>query len=109
MRWSEVWVYVGTISGIVDGDTFVATVDLGFHVHKDLTFRLRGISEDPNHEAKMEGIATLLPLGRSVTIVSYKPDWRDAQERWQADVLLADGTNVARRLLLLAQAEPEAS
>jgi micrococcal nuclease len=37
------YVYRGTITRVIDGDTFEALVDLGFEVHRKLTIRVRDL------------------------------------------------------------------
>lgn len=40
---SPVYIYRAALKRVIDGDTFVLRVDLGFEVHRDVTIRLRGL------------------------------------------------------------------
>lgn len=40
---TRLYTYAATLVRVIDGDTIIARVDLGFRTHKTETFRLRGI------------------------------------------------------------------
>ncbi len=97
-------VYYGVCVRVIDGDTFVVDVDLGYTAHVHVRIRLRGINvyEKNTDQGKLataylQGL--LLPLTStpsSLVIQSYK----DARsfERWIADVWLPDGDLLSDRL-----------
>lgn len=63
--------YSATLIRIIDGDTFVADLDLGFKIHKVETVRLSGIntpeSRTRNLEEKRHGLAAKKVLGGLLT------------------------------------------
>ncbi len=76
---------------VIDGDTYVLDVDLGFRVHSHVTVRLRGLDcpEPSTAEGRRAAAAALVFLGTGPLIVeSYK----DAQSfaRWVCDVWVGD-------------------
>lgn len=98
--------YQATITNIVDGDTFDANVDLGFHIFVSLRFRLLGIdtaetwrprnaAEKAHGEAATARVEDLM-LFQAVTIYTHKAG---KYGRWLADVILADGNNLTEILL----------
>lgn len=85
-------VYRGTCVRIVDGDTYVVDIDLGYTAHVHVRIRLRGI--DVHERRTAEGLAAmawlrerLTPAGRPPTPLVVR-SYRDARsfERWVADV-----------------------
>jgi|CXWL01.1.fsa_nt_gi endonuclease YncB( thermonuclease family) len=112
--------YWATPLRVVDGDTFVAMIDLGLRVSKQETLRLRGIdtpemnSPDPALRAKAAEAKTrlyqLLGLGMTgaprVRIRTEKPYETDKYGRWLADVILADERKVSAVLLVEGLAVP---
>lgn len=87
------FVYLAECIRVVDGDTFIARVDLGFRVKIDINVRLRGVNA-PEHnrpggqDAKAYLGALLLPDQDMLTIQSYK----DSQSftRWICDAWVGD-------------------
>lgn len=80
--------YACKVVRVVDGDTVVCNVDLGFTVQVEVTFRLLGINTpEVIGESKQKGLAAkaetkrLLSLG-SVTVKSEKPLKTDKYGRW---------------------------
>jgi len=52
------WKYDATVNRVVDGDTIIATIDLGFSVQMVQTFRLVGINAPELHgESKVLGLS----------------------------------------------------
>lgn len=83
------FVYNAECVRVVDGDTFIARVDLGFRVSTEITIRLRGVnapehSKEGGPDAKDFLTAVLLPDKGTLTIQSFK----DALSftRWICDV-----------------------
>ena len=68
--------YRMTIERWVDGDTFDATVDLGFYTHQRLRFRLLGVDTpergQPNFDAARELCEEFYPVGSSFVARSAK-------------------------------------
>jgi micrococcal nuclease len=77
------------VTRVIDGDTFLATVDLDFAISINITIRLMGVDAWELHgnekqkgmEAK-EFVETLIG-GNSITLNPYK---RDSFGRWLCDV-----------------------
>ena len=91
--------YGATVLRVIDGDTLLCNVDLGFKLRWEHPVRLWGIdAPELGTEAgeKAKAYVESLKLG-DVTLLSCKPD---KYGRVLADVLLADG----RRLTQLVQA-----
>ncbi len=106
-------VYYGVCVRVVDGDTYVIDVDLGYTAHVHVRIRLRGIDvyERSTSEGKLamsylKGL--LLPLGplppSRLVVQSYK-DSRSF-ERWVADIWLPDGVLLSDRLREVGYEKP---
>lgn len=84
---SPAYTYRATCKRPVDGDTFLATVDLGFGASIEIKVRIHGVNapEKNTPEGKLASayLAELLG-GRALVLQSYK----DARsfERWVCDV-----------------------
>jgi endonuclease YncB( thermonuclease family) len=97
-------VYRATITGITDGDTFDAEVDVGFYHWTRQRFRLlgynapetRGDERPLGEKAKLQLNFTL--MGRAVILRSHRGD---AFGRWLADVALdtEPGQDLVERLI----------
>jgi micrococcal nuclease len=84
----QMYQYFATVTAVHDGDTFKATVDLGFTVKLEQTFRMFGINA-PELKGDTKEAAILsrdelrrLILGKRVVIQSYKPDSDMKQEKY---------------------------
>jgi endonuclease YncB( thermonuclease family) len=90
---------------IVDGDTFIADVDLGFRVHYSCMVRIRGMNapekSKPGGHAAQEVLAGLV-FSMPLLLQSYHDEQSFA--RWVCDVWLVDGTNVAEAMIAKGQA-----
>ena len=80
--------YFATVTAVHDGDTFKATVDCGFTVKVEQTFRMFGINA-PELKGETKEVATLsrdelrrLILGKNVVIKSFRPDASLKQEKY---------------------------
>lgn len=98
--------YRATIRKIVDGDTFDASVDLGFTVNVNVRFRLNGIdtpetyvpsceAEKIHGKAAKDFTAKMMPVGTVVEIKSHK---MGVYNRYDADVTLPSGVDLATLL-----------
>jgi endonuclease YncB( thermonuclease family) len=74
------------ITNVVDGDTFDATVDLGFHIYTKLRFRLLGINAvEINHPdgKRAKQLLSDLILNQTLVVPVSKPD---KYGRWLASM-----------------------
>jgi endonuclease YncB( thermonuclease family) len=95
------YVYNAIVVTVHDGDTLTLGVDLGFDLRDTVPFRLLGcnareLSQEGGPEAR-DHLAALLPPFARVKIASVKPDKFGG--RYDAAVLLADGTDVVAQLV----------
>jgi micrococcal nuclease len=88
--------YSATVISVYDGDTITVSVDLGFHISQIMSVRLARInSPEVRGISSVDGIAardflrSLLPVGKRVTLVTYK-DGKEKYGRYLADVYLAE-------------------
>lgn len=95
---------------IVDGDTVIAIVDLGFRVRMEMPLRIYGINTpergQPLHDKAIEVLSRILrmrptkarPEPRAkVSVNTIKPS--DKYGRYLAEIFLADGSSVAERMI----------
>jgi len=95
------WRVRATVERIVDGDTFVATFDLGWGVKRmevagaSSRVRILGYNtperNQPDYARAIVELSVLLPLGTDVWVVSHK---LDSFGRALCDVFMKDGTNI---------------
>lgn len=94
--------YSALVNRVVDGDTVMLDVDLGFGIWlRNQSFRLLGInarekSEAGGTEARTNLIVTL-PVGMRVTLDSVKNDKYGG--RYDANLILPDGTWLSELLV----------
>jgi endonuclease YncB( thermonuclease family) len=94
--------YAGDVVRVIDGDTIVIDVDLGFGIWlRSQSFRLLGVnarehSAPGGKEARMN-LASMLPVGTRLTVTSVKADKYGG--RFDAMLTLPDGRDVARELI----------
>lgn len=101
--------YPAQIVRIVDGDTVVLDVDLGFNVwQRSQSFRLAGCNarehNAPGGVEAAANLATMLPPGTRVTLTSVRPDKFGG--RYDARLALVDGRDVAQILIETGWAAP---
>lgn len=88
--------YVARIVQVIDGDTFIANVDVGFHMYSHQHLRLlnfeapeiRGLERKIGLLAKAK-LEELLPVGLETRIRTEKSD---SFGRWLAEVVWENGT-----------------
>lgn len=111
--------YNATLVRVVDGDTVVLKIDLGFKVAVEQTVRLRGVNApetigadwQAGHAAKeaVEKILTQESLGR-VRVRTFKPEKKDRSGAYLAEVtyISAEGEfkSLNERLVELGHAKP---
>lgn len=90
--------YPALVKRVIDGDTIVVTVDLGFSIFHDMPLRMYGINapetNSSNPVERANGLAAKRWLedrvdGKSVLVQSVKPS--DKYGRYLAEVWLTDG------------------
>jgi endonuclease YncB( thermonuclease family) len=98
-----------SLLNIVDGDTIdtTITVDIGFNTKTSTTVRIRvhafdapesyrpKTAAEKQHGEEAKAYATSLLKGGVKALHTYK---EAAYDRWEADVILPDGTNFATRM-----------
>jgi micrococcal nuclease len=100
------YVYRASCTRVVDGDTFVLALDLGFRVGVEIHGRLHGVDapELPTPEGKAaKGFAmAVLPPSAPLIVRSYRDEQSFA--RWVVDVWLLDGALLADVLVAAGHA-----
>lgn len=104
------YIYRATCRRVVDGDTFIARIDLGFHVEAQISVRLHGVDTPerghPQWAAAGDFLRRLvgeeaseLHIPQPLVIQTYRD--RMSFNRWIADVYKAEapGTNVAEAII----------
>lgn len=91
------YTYAATVVRVIDGDTAILDVDLGFRTwRRGGSFRVAAINARELHaeggpEAR-DHLAALLPVGTVVTLTSVRPD--KYGERYDALIALPDGSDL---------------
>ena len=104
--------YFASLVRIIDGDTFVATIDLGFSTHRKETVRLAGIntpeSRTRNLDEKKHGLRAKKELGDILTNTKELIiEVREVGKYGRAlGVVYADGLNVNFELIDRGMAYP---
>jgi micrococcal nuclease len=101
--------YAAELVRVIDGDTVVLDVDLGFGVWiRAQSFRLLGINAREKSQAggaaARENLSRLLPAGARLVVTSVKPDKYGG--RYDGALTLADGRDVSRELIVTGWAAP---
>lgn len=85
--------YRASLVRVIDGDTYIMDVDLGFHIHNHATIRLRGI-DTPELKTPLGPAAKLFaetvltqPSGK-IVVETYKDAMTFA--RWLADIYVGE-------------------
>jgi len=97
-----VYVYRAAVREVVDGDTYVLDIDLGFKVAAAIPVRLHGFNCPELSTEEGQAAATfargLLPIGGAVIVQTYKGprSGKDVMSfaRYVADVWLSDGRSL---------------
>ena len=74
------YVYRATVVRVIDADTLVLNIDLGFRVHTEIS--------TPEGIAAREAVVNLLTLAKTVTVSSYRD--KRSFARWVVDVWVDD-------------------
>lgn len=101
------YIYNARVTRVVDGDTFDATVDLGFKVSTIQRFRLEGVDTpetwrpmseaEYQHGLKATALVESLIQGKTITIKTFKE--MGPYNRYSAIVTLSDGRDLAQILI----------
>lgn len=95
--------YRATVRNVVDGDTFDAAVDLGFHVRAEVRFRMAGVNAPELHGSTREaGEAAKAWLASRIGAREVILDTTRGQEkygRWLATVYVDGGESVNQRMV----------
>lgn len=96
------YTYRAFVRRVIDADTFVADVDLGFqHWLHDQSFRLLGLNarekNEPGGAEALSNLTRLLDPATPVLLSSVKPDKFGG--RYDAVVTLTDGTDLSDHLI----------
>lgn len=87
------YVYRAIISRVIDGDSFIADIDLGMSVWiKDQRIRLKGVNAPElkeDHGSEMAGELRKWLEGKESTLVTTK-DRKEVHGRWLGEVYMGD-------------------
>jgi endonuclease YncB( thermonuclease family) len=105
------WEYWAHVAQVIDGDTYVLDIDLGFHVHTEQHIRLKGaycpeLRAPGGALAKLFAVGALMQSDHTVTVITEKNPVRSF-ERYVARVVLRDGTDLAELLIKNGHATSE--
>lgn len=94
--------YAATIVRVIDGDTVVLDVDLGFRIHHQITARLDGIDapEVRTSEGKLAKIALAGMISGKTLRVDTILDRTEKYGRTLAVVFLEDGVTTANQAMI---------
>jgi micrococcal nuclease len=107
-----IWTVPGTVQRVIDGDTVVCRLDLGWHVTKmEEPVRVAGINSpelwQPGGQEAKAYAEELLPVGTQVTIISQRLlGSLDKYGRTLAAIDLPDGRNFGQEMVAAGHAVP---
>lgn len=100
------YTYRATCERVIDGDTYVLRLDLGFRVGLSINGRLHGVDapelRTPEGDAAKAFVDPLLTPTTPLLVRSYKDEQSFA--RWVVDIWFADGRSLADVLVDAGQA-----
>lgn len=107
----SVWNAPGRVARVIDGDTVVVAIQLGWSVTMQRPVRLWGINAPehatPEGQAATAFVAGLVPPGTGVTVVSHRPEGElDNYGRVLAGLTLLDGRDLSQAILDAGHAVP---
>ena len=113
----NLYCYEFTATRVIDGDTVVGTVDLGFRIQHEITVRILGIDapeiKGPTRDqgiaarAYLLGAACYRPQG-TLYIRTHRDKQTDSFGRWLGDLETADGRSVAEMMVEAGHAKRRA-
>lgn len=93
--------YPAALDRVIDGDTMVFLVDLGFRTFSKIKVRLLGVDTPergkPGYQEAKDFVQAKLAVD-AVVLMTYRED-RQTFDRWLAAVELPDGTDLARLII----------
>jgi len=96
------YAYAATIDRVVDGDTLLVLIEVGFGIIVRDRLRLRGINcpevSTPEGARAKRHVEKLLPPGSTIVIKSHK-DKTDIYGRFVADVFYQQGVDDAEEII----------
>lgn len=94
--------YAAAITRVIDGDTVVLDIDLGFRIHHEVTARLDGIDapELRTAEGKLAKIALAGMVGGKTLRVDTILDRTEKYGRTLAVLFLEDGVTTANQAMV---------
>lgn len=108
MTTTDAYVRRAIVNRVLDGDTVILDVDLGFYIYVRMSCRLAGINARESHTAggpeATAYLESLLPKGAAVTVQSVKPD--KYAGRFDGVVINVNGDNVNDRMVSVGYALP---
>jgi micrococcal nuclease len=96
------WTYRAEVTRVIDGDTLELDVDLGFYVHLQHTrIRVLGLwsPERNTPQGAAASLFALALLGANGAGVVVRTELARSFERYVGDVVLADGSRFADRMI----------
>ncbi len=101
-----VYIYRAVVTRVIDGDTYITRIDLGFRASLEISLRLHGVDcpEMPTDEGKAATAFVRALLTNSPVLVQTYRDQRTFA-RWVADVWI-DGQSLAEVLVAAGHAKP---
>lgn len=102
MSMARIWEYPCVVERVIDGDTYVLTLDLGLHIFRRESCRLLGVNapevSTEAGRAVREWARGRVPAG---TMGVYRSQELDKYGRPLGRLVLADGTDISDELLRL--------
>ncbi|MBI5149590.1 MAG: thermonuclease family protein, partial [Candidatus Omnitrophica bacterium] len=96
------YTYTASIDRVIDGDTLLALVEVGFRIIVRDRLRLRGIDcpevGTPEGDRAKRFVEKLLPAGATIVLKSHK-DRTDQHGRFVVDVFYKQGIEDARAII----------
>lgn len=104
-------VYPCVVDRVVDGDTVVVMIDVGFRIYIKQAIRVFGINAPENSTAAGKEatafVTALLPSGTLLTVRTHAPKVNAGYEkfgRWLGEVTLPDGRSLAELMITTGHA-----
>ena len=96
------YTYEATIDRVIDGDTLLVVIEVGFGIKVHDKLRLRGIDTcelgTPEGERAKKFVQEILPVGSTIVIKSHKSR-TDSHGRFVVDVLYKEGIEDPEEIL----------
>lgn len=93
------WWFRGQVRRIIDADSIVVRVDLGFNVNVNINVRVLGVNAPEARSAEGEAASLYAMTLLAESPITLRTEHDRSFARWLADVWLPDGTSYADRLV----------